>query len=298
MKIEEIKKIAVIGAGTMGSQIADICSRVGNYQVTMVDATDDLVRKGIQVIEDRLETYFVSRDKMTPEEKKKIMERITGGKSIEEAVSDANFVIEAVFESMDVKKDVYRKLDTAAPPDAILASNTSQLNITEIASATDRLGKVVGMHFFNPVAVMKLVEVVRGSYTSDETIDVTCALARKLGKEPVVCRDASYGFLANRAYTAMLREAVQMVWERVANPGEIDKALKLGYNLPMGPLELFDFTGAWATLGPSEADAIRELGEEKGRLHPLIRMMLRAGYKGGQGGKGIYDFWNDVLAKY
>ena len=154
------------------------------------------------------------------------------------------------------------------------------------------------MHFFNPVAVMRLVEVVRGTLSSDETTQLTCDLARKLGKEPIVCRDFSYGFLANRAYRAMRNEALQMVWERVATPQDIDKALKLGYNLPMGPLELTDMTGGWGIAVASEADSVRELGPEKGYVHPLIRMMVRAGYTGGRDKKGIYAFWNEILSKW
>jgi 3-hydroxybutyryl-CoA dehydrogenase len=173
-----------------------------------------------------------------------------------------------------------------------LASNTSFQNISEMASVTLRPEKVVGMHFFNPVSVMKLVEVVKGSRTADETVEVTCDMARKLGKEPVCCRDSSYGFLANRAYVAMAKEAAQMVWERVASPEDIDKAIKLGYNSPMGPLEVMDFTGSWQIMVASEQDSMRELGPEKGKLHPLVRVMHRAGY-----GK-IYDFWKDVLSRW
>jgi 3-hydroxybutyryl-CoA dehydrogenase len=298
MKIEEIKKIAVVGAGVMGSQISGILSRLGGYEVHMVDVNDELVRKGFQAIEGEFERFFVSKGKMTVEEKKSILDRIKGSTSAEEAVKDVDFVIEAVVENLAIKKEVFKKLDKNAPPYAILASNTSALNITEMALVTKRPEKVIGMHFFNPVAVMRLVEVVRGAHTSDETVEVTCSLARKLGKEPVVCRDVSYGFLANRAYRAMLHEAVQMVWERVASPEEIDKALKLGYNLPVGPLELGDMIGSWAVRASAEQDSIRELGPEKGHLHPLIRAMVRAGYTGGPGKKGIYDFWREVLSKW
>jgi 3-hydroxybutyryl-CoA dehydrogenase len=161
-----------------------------------------------------------------------------------------------------------------------------------MAAFTERPDKVVGMHFFNPPAVMKLVEVVRGARTSDETVDVTCSLALKLGKEPVVCRDASHGFLANRAYTAMCNEALQMVWERVATPQDIDKALRLGYNLPMGPIEVMDFVSGWQVMIASEQDSIKALGSEKGRLHPVLKNMARAGY-----GK-VYDYWADVLSKW
>jgi len=292
MKFEDIKKIAIVGAGSMGSQIAELLSRLGSYEVHIVDINDELVRKGLQAIEERLERFFVSKGKLTAGEKRSIVERIKGSISVKEAVKDVDFVIEAVVENMAIKKNVFKKFEESAPRQAILASNTSYLNISEMASETRRPDKVVGIHFFNPVAMMRLVEVVRGARTSDETVDAACSLARKLGKDPVVCRDTSYGFLANRAYLSLSNEAVQMVWERVASPEEIDKALKLGYNLPMGPLELMDFTGGWPIFVASEQDAIRELGPEKGRLHPLIRAMARAGYI------KIYEFWKDVLSRW
>jgi 3-hydroxybutyryl-CoA dehydrogenase len=291
MKIGEMKKTAVIGAGTMGAQIAEVLSRMGGYGVNMVDINDDLVKKGVQSIEQRLERFFVSKGKLTVEEKKNIVNRIKGYTSIEEASKGTDLVIEAAVEKMALKKEIFKRLDESAPAHAILASNTSYLNISELASATKRPEKVVGIHFFNPVAVMQLVEVVRGGRTSDETIDIACDLAKKLGKEPVVCRDISYGFLANRAYRAMVEEATQMVWERVASPEEIDKALRLGYSLPLGPLELADMVGGWSIRASSEEDAIKELGSEKGRMHPLTRAMVRAGYS------KIYGYWKDVLSK-
>jgi 3-hydroxybutyryl-CoA dehydrogenase len=291
MKIGDIKKTTVIGAGTMGAQIAEVLSRMGGYEVGMVDINDDLIRKGFQLIDQRLERFFVAKGKITAEEKRMIMNRIKGHTNIEEAARNSDLVIEAVVEKMALKKEIFKKLDEGAPAQAILASNTSYLNISEMASVTKRPEKVVGIHFFNPVAVMQLVEVVRGGRTSAETIEFACDLAKRLGKEPVVCRDTSYGFLANRAYRAMIEETVQMVWERVASPEEIDKALKLGYNLPMGPLELGDMVGGWSIRASSEEDAIKELGSEKGRLHPLTRAMIRAGYS------KIYDYWREVLSK-
>ena len=292
MEIDKIRKTAVIGAGMMGSQIAEILSRIGNYEVNLVDIDDALVKRGIQGIKDRLERFFVSKGKLSADEKKNILGRIKGIGNFVDALTDIDFVIEAATENLDLKLDLYKKLDKAAPPHAFLASNTSFQNISEMASVTERPDKVVGMHFFNPVSVMKLVEVARGSRTSEESVRITCDLASKLGKVPVVCRDTSYGFLANRAYVALAKEAVQMVWERVAPPEEIDKALKLGYNLPMGPLEVMDFTGTWLILMSSEQDAMRELGPEKGHLHPLLRAMSRAGYS------NIYDFWKDILSKW
>lgn len=296
MKLEDIKKTAVIGSGAMGSQITEVFARLGEYEVRMVDTSDELVKKGLQSIEDRLERFFVSKGKMTAEEKTAIIGRITGTTSLAEAVRDIDFVIEAVPEIMSLKKEIFKKLDENSPK-AIFASNTSTLNITEIATATKRPEDVIGMHFFNPVAVMKLVEVVKGANTSDETVAVVMALAQKLGKEPVVCRDTSYGFLANRAYEALREEAVQMVWEKVASPEDIDKSLKLGYNLPLGPLELGDMLGSWGRRTEMENDRIKELGE-KGRLHPLLKAMARAGYPGGPNKKGIYDFWKEVMSRW
>lgn len=297
MELENIKRVAVIGAGRMGSQIATLLSRVGKYSVTLVDVSEEILNNAFQQIRSGLKRYFVDKGKITQNEMEEIVSRITSTTSIAEAAKNADFVIEAVFENLKVKKEVFSELDKNAAPNVILASNTSGLSITEMASVTKRPDKVVGMHFFNPVAVMKLVEVVKGAFTADETVNLVCALAKKLGKEPVICLDVSYGFLANRAYGSMLKEAVQMVWERIASPEDIDKALKLGYNLPMGPLELADMIGSWAVMASAEEDAIRELGSERGCLHPLVRWMVRAGYTGGPGKKGIYAFWKEVLSK-
>ena len=295
MKLENIRQVAVIGAGTMGSQIAQLFSQVGGYPVMVYDLNDELVNQGILSIKENLKRYCVDKGKMTQVEMDQVFGRIKSTTNLLEAVKSADFVVECVFENLELKKNVFRQLDENTPPDSILASNTSNLNITEIASVTKRIDKVVGMHFFNPVSVVKLVEVVRGSLTSDETIEMIMSLSKKLGKEPMVCKDFSFGFLANRAYTPMILESVQMVWERVASPEEIDKALKLGYGLPIGPLELSDLIGGWKILAMSEADRMREEGPVKGHLHPLIRMMVRAGYVGGKGKKGIYDFYKEIL---
>lgn len=292
MRSHEIRTTAVIGAGIMGSQIAELFSMQGNCEVHLVDVNEEAVQAGIQLVGDRLERFFVSKGKLSADKKADILKRIRGQVGIEKAVKEADFVIEAVGEDTSLKKNIFRSLDDHAPPRAILASNTSFQNISEIASVTKRQEKVVGMHFFNPVSLMKLVEVVRGARTSPETVEVICKLARTLGKEPIVCRDSSYGFLANRAYMGMVNEAVQMVWERAGSPEDIDRALKLGMGLPAGPLWAWDYAGGWALLIASEEDSIRELGPEKGRLHPLIRMMDRAGYR------KIYDFWREVFSKW
>ena len=296
MGLENIKQVAVIGAGTMGAGIAELCSRVGGYNVVMMDTTDELVQRGLQNQRNSLQKYFVDKGKITADEMEAILGRIKTTANLAEAVSKADFVIEAVFENLELKKKVFKQLDKAAPPHAILATNTSNQSVTEMASQTKRPEKVAGMHFFNPVAVMKLVEVVRAPLTSEETAKTVYDLAMKLGKEPVYCRD-TYGFLANRAVRSR-DDAVGLLWAHIAPPEDIDRAVRLGYNRPMGPLELGDLTGAWGLAVSSEDDAIKELGFEKGHVHPLIRMMVRAGYTGGLGKKGIYDFWKDVLSKW
>lgn len=298
MNIENIKSVGVIGSGTMGSQIAELLARAGGYRVTIWDLDDGLVNNGLNNIKKRLQDFFVAKGKMTQEQYNDIVDRITPTSNLEQAGKDADFIVEAIAEKIEVKKDVFARLDAAAGPETILTTNTSWLNISEIAAATKRPQQFAGMHFFNPVAVMKLVEVVKGSRTSDETAETIRALAFKLGKEPVFCRDFSFGFLANRAYRVMRNEAVAMVWEKAGSPAEIDKALKLGYGLPMGPLELTDMTGGWKTTYDAEDFAVKELGPEQGRIHPLIRMMVRAGYSGGAGKKGIYAFWEEVLSKW
>ncbi len=295
MNLDSITRIAVIGAGRMGSQIAELFSRVGKYPVNLWDLSDELLEKGMASIREGLERHFLRKGKISQDEYESILGRIEPTAELSQAVSQADFVVEAVVENLEVKKGVFRQLGESAPAHAILASNTSALNITEIGSLTERRDKVVGMHFFNPVAVMKLVEVVRSPLTSEETVKVTCALAKRLGKEPIVCKDFSFGFIANRAYRAMRNEALQMVWERVASPEDIDKALKLGYALPMGPLELGDMVGAWGITAASEDSIVKETGK---RVHPLIKMMVRAGYTGGPGKKGIYDFWGEILSKW
>ena len=298
MKAEDIKHVAVIGAGAMGAQIAQLLSQVGGISITITDMNEDAVNRGLAFIKNGLQKFFVDKGKITESDMNQITGRIKGTSSQTECVKGADFVIEAVFENMDVKKSVFKQLDQDTPPEMILATNSSNLNISEIASVTSKPHQVVGMHFFNPVAVMKLVEVVKGPLTTDEAVSVTYELSKRINKEPVICKDFSFGFLANRAYGAMAEEAIQMLWERVAPPEEIDKALKLGYNLPMGPLELTDYTGGWALSAACEVPRMQELGPEKGKLHPLVRMMIRAGYTGGQGKKGVYDFYRDVMSRW
>jgi 3-hydroxybutyryl-CoA dehydrogenase len=293
---KQVNKVGVIGAGNMGAQIAEVFANAAKCSVWLHDLDEELVNKGLNGIRNSLKRR-VDKGKITQDQMDEIIGRIHTTTSLTEVVKNTDFVVEAIIENMEAKKSLFKQLDQNANPDMILATNTSGLSITEMAGATNRPEKVVGMHFFNPVRIMVLVEVVKGSLTSDETVETTCDLAKRMGKETVVCRDIGYGFLANRPYMAMIGEAVEMVWERVAPPAEIDKAVKLGYNLPMGPLELADMLGGWANAVTSEQDKIKELGPIKGYLHPLIRQMIRAGYTGGMGKKGIYDYWKDVLSK-
>lgn len=281
----------------MGNQIAELFARVGEYKVVMVDIRDDLVAKGMEDIARRLDKFFVAKGDMSEQHKREVMGRIKGSLNAEKSAQIADFIIEAVVENMAVKRSIFTTADRNAPAATIIASNTSYLSIAEIGMVTERPEKIIGMHFFSPVARMKLVEIPRSPLTSDDTVETVKFLAAKLGKETVVCPDCSFGFLANRVYLPMRMEAIQMVWERVASPADIDKAARLAFNLPMGPLELGDMVGSWGIYAASEEDRIRELGDDKGRLHPLLREMIRAGYFGGASNKGIYDFWNDVLSK-
>ena len=297
MGLENVKQVAVIGAGNMGAQIAQLASQVGGYQVMMADMNEELVAKGLQRQRDSLQRFFVDKGKMTGDEMQAVIGRIKGTANLPEAVGKADFIIEAVFDNLELKKNIFKQLDEAAPPHAIIATNTSYLSVTEMAGITKKPDKVAGMHFFNPPAIMKLVEVVRAPLTSEETAKTVYELAKKLGKEPVFCRD-TYGFLANRAALYGTVEAVELVWAHIAPPEDIDKAVRLGFNRPMGPLELADLTGSWTIQTYGEEDRIREMGFEKGHVHPLVRMMVRAGYTGGPGKKGMYDFWKDVLSKW
>lgn len=300
MKLEDVKHIAIIGSGNMGSGIAELLSRVGGYTVTMCDTSEDLVKRAKDIQRNNLQKRFVDKERMTAEEMEAVLGRISTTTKIAEAAGKADFIIEAVFEDMNVKKPLFKQVDEAAPPQTIVVTNTSYLSVTELASQTKRPEKVAGMHFFNPPGVMKLVEVVRAALTAEDTTKVVFDLAVKLEKEPVYCRD-TYGFLANRAAVSsafLNNDAIELVWAHIAPPEDIDKAVKLGYNRPMGPLELGDLIGSWEHAVNLENENIREFGWGIGHVHPMIKMMVRAGYTGGIGKKGIYDFWNDVLSKW
>lgn len=270
----------------MGAGIAQTCS-VAGFSVAMRDLTEEFVEGGFHRMRAPLEKR-VARGKMTQDEVEAILERIEGFTSLEEALKQADVVLEAVFEDMGVKKELYADVDRLSPTEAVFASNTSSLSITEMAAVTDRPDRFVGMHFFNPAPVMKLVEVVRGSETSDETVEFAMQLSRKLGKEPVEVKESA-GFVVNRLLVPMMNEAFNLLLESVASPEDIDKAMKLGTNMPMGPFELADFTGLDVGLAVMEV-LQRESGDPKFRPSPLLRQLVRAGRLGRKTGRGVYDY--------
>jgi len=282
----EIKRIGVVGAGSMGNGIAQVASQAG-YQVIMRDIEDRFVQNGLKAIEKFL-SKSVEKGKMTEEQKKEVFGRIKGTTRMEE-FKDVDLVIEAVFEDLSLKRDVFKQLDEVTKPHVILATNTSSMSVTEVAMATKRPEKVAGMHFFNPAPLMKLVEVIRAYHTSDETVQITMDLARKMGKEPVEVKKDSPGFIVNRLMIPHMLEAVKMAEEGVASIEDIDKAVKLGLNYPMGPFELMDLTGI--DIAHHVADYLyKELNKEsKWSIPVLLNSMIRAGKLGKKTGGGWYS---------
>ena len=281
-----VDRITVIGGGTMGNGIAHVCAQAGR-EVTLVDMNQDLLERALNSIFKNLERQ-VKKEAISAGEKDEALERIETTTDLEKAVSGAQLIVEAVPEEIEMKDEVFTKLDEHAPEDAILATNTSSISITEIAAFTKRPGKVIGMHFMNPVPVMKLVEVIRGLATDDATTATVMELAEELGKTPVEVNDFP-GFVSNRVLMPMINEAVFALMEGVAGKEAIDTVMKLGMNHPMGPLALADLIGLDVCLDILEV-LHRDLGEDRYRPCPLLRKYVAAGWLGRKSGRGFYGY--------
>lgn len=280
-----MKKIGVLGTGTMGAGIIQVLAQNG-FEVVLRARRQTSVDKGIATVEKNLER-LVSKERITAQEKEEVMGRIQGSTNIE-IIKDADLVIEAATENMESKKALFAELDTLCKPDTIIATNTSSLSITEIGAATNRPDKIIGMHFFNPVPMMKLVEIIKGLATSDETRDTIVELAKTLGKTPVEVEEAP-GFVVNRVLIPMINEAIGILADGVAKAEDIDEAMKLGANHPIGPLALGDLIGLDVCLAIMEV-LYTEFGDSKYRPHPLLRKMVRAGKLGRKTGVGFFDY--------
>ena len=280
-----MEKIFVLGAGTMGSGIVQAFAQKG-YEVIVRDIKDELVQSGIVRINNGL-SKLVSKGKMTEETKEDILSRISGTTDMNLA-ADCDLVVEAAIENMKIKKEIFAELDKICKPETILASNTSSLSITEVASATNRAEKVIGMHFFNPAPVMKLVEIIRGMATSQETFDAVKELSVAIGKEPVEVEEAP-GFVVNRILIPMINEASFILQEGIASVEDIDTAMKYGANHPMGPLALGDLIGLDVCLAIMDV-LYNETGDTKYRSSSILRKYVRAGWLGRKSGKGFYDY--------
>lgn len=283
----KIRNVTVLGAGLMGHGIVQVAAQVGEYEVSVRDINQEFLDKGINMIRGSLQK-FLEEEKISEREMNETLGRIHPTLDLREALTDADLIIEAVPEDFGIKKSLFAEVEKLSKKGSIMASNTSSISITSLASATHSPERFCGMHFFNPPQLMKLVEVVRGAETSQETIHAVVEAARRMGKEPVVVKD-SPGFVVNRILIPALNEALCLLNEDVAEPQEIDKAVRLGLNWPIGPLRLLDYVGIDTVLAIMEV-LERDLGNEKYRPCPLLKHMVKAGLLGKKSGKGLYDW--------
>jgi len=281
-----IERITVVGGGTMGNGIAHVCAQAGR-QVTLVDTEQDLLERALNTIFKNLDRQ-VKKEIISAGEKDETVNRISTTVDLEVGVQEAQLVLEAVPEKIELKEKIFGTLDRSAPADAILATNTSSISITEIAAFTERPEKVIGMHFMNPVPVMKLVEVIRGLATDDATTGAVMDLSRELGKTPVEVNDFP-GFVSNRVLMPMINEAVFALMEGVADAEAIDTVMKLGMAHPMGPLALADLIGLDICLSILEV-LHRDLGDDRYRPCPLLRKYVSAGWLGRKSGRGFFGY--------
>jgi len=281
-----MKKIAVIGAGTMGNGIAHVCA-LKNFEVHLIDISAAVLEKAKATIEKNLDR-MLSKEKITEAEKTAALNNIHTFTKMEEGVAEVDLVIEAATENVELKLSIFKQLDEVAPANAILASNTSSISLTKIAAATQRPEKVIGMHFMNPVPVMKLVEIIRGYSTSDEVTQTIMDLSKTLGKVPLEVNDYP-GFVANRILIPMINEAIYTLYEGVAGVTEIDTVMKLGMAHPMGPLQLADFIGLDVVLAITQV-LHQGFGNPKYAACPLLTNMVTAGKLGRKSGEGFYSY--------